>query len=142
MDPFDEIARMHREIDSMFQKAFHNTTWPVPHDRHLPQRIPISDVEETEKSLVARFELPGVDKKDIKLHVGIDYIDLKVESKKQSQVKEKDSSHYTDRYLQFSRHLTLPATVAGEQAEAEYKDGILMVSIPKKDAADKLVEIK
>ncbi len=88
------------------------------------------DLYETDKEIVAEFDLPGVDKKDIQLEIGDDSLEVKVEKKHEREEKKKDS-YITERsFSGYYRCLPLPKYAKGEGVKAEYKSGVLKVTIP------------
>jgi HSP20 family protein len=142
LDPFDEIRRMHEEIDKMFYRAFRGGTEPqLEGGREVAPykgtRVPVADCCETESAVLANIELPGVDKKDIHLHIGDNAIEVKVDKKTESEVKEKGTHKYERSTRQFYRRLPLPANVDSAKATAEYKNGMLKIQVPKLKSEDK-----
>lgn len=124
-DPFDEIERIHEEMGRFFK----------PRGKELVKfsgfRTPKCNMHETEKSVVASFELPGVEKKDIELNVTDDRIEVKVNHKAEKEEKKKGMYRYEASSHSFYRSIPLPVDVKSEEAEAEYKNGVLRVEIPK-----------
>ena len=107
-------------------------------------RLPVADIYETENSVIAAFELPGVKKEDIELNITDDRVEVKVERKLEKTAEEKEGYSYEMRSYSFYGALPLPLDVIAEQANAAYKDGILRVEIPKAKKQDlkKRIEIK
>src|SRR6266852_4225853 len=96
---------------------------------------PSVDIYETENELVLRADLPDVKLEDIEVRVENQTLTLKGERK-----FEKDDSirghHRIERaYGSFERSFTVPASVDSEKVAAEYKNGVLTVRLPKKEAA-------
>ena len=89
------------------------------------------DISETEKEIVAEVELPGVDPKNINVEVKDNV--LMVEAKKEEKKEEKKKGYYRKEISSgfYKRAVPLPVEVIGEKADAEYKEGILKVVIPK-----------
>ena len=143
-DIFEEMRAMQEEMDRLFGKFFrtrpmleHSGSKDLTTGDHF--RSPIADMKETENSVIARFELPGVDKKDIELNVTEDYIEVKSE-KKQEKKKDKMYERFSQ---QFYRRIPLPTNVKAEKAKASYKNGILNIEIPKKkEISRKKIEIE
>ncbi len=139
-DPFDELDRMHKEMDRMFGRFLGRYDKPmIGHIGHKHEitpykgfRTPLCNMQETESKIIATFELPGVDKADIDLVVDDDHLELSVESKVEKKEKQKQGYHYTAHRQSFYRKVPLPKIVESDKAEAEYKNGILRVEIPKK----------
>ena len=94
-------------------------------------RTPRMDIYETDKNVVAEVELPGVDPKDIDIEVKENY--LKIEAKKEEKKEEKEKGYYKKELSRgyYKRIVPLPVEVMGDKAEADYKDGILKITIPK-----------
>lgn len=105
-------------------------------------RIPISDLVETESSVIATFELPGVEKEDIQLNVTEDSIVVKVEKNIEKEADEKEGYSYEIRSHSFYSALPLPAEVDADNSNASYKNGILKVEIPKAKKQTKRIEVK
>lgn len=138
-DPFDELRRIGEELS----RVFRNIGVPVVAEKSLtPYRCPVVDIYETENNIVARFELPGVDKKDIDLNVTEDYIEVSVKRKLEKEVKKEGYFRYESRSQQFYRRVPLPVSVQPEKAEAIYKNGILTVQIPKTKVRTKKKKIQ
>ncbi len=138
-NPFDE---MHEEMDRMFRTFLggHSGIPMIAHKGHKHDlmhkegfRCPRCHLQETESKIIATFELPGVTKADIELLVDDDHLELKVESK----VEKKDKQHYAVHTQSFFRKIPLLKKVDSDKAEAEYKNGILKVAIPKKKKVTK-----
>lgn len=105
-------------------------------------RIPIADIVETESSVIATFELPGVEKENIQLNFMGDSMEVKVEKKAEEKAEGKDSFAHQMRSQSFYSILPLPAEVVSESADAAYKNGILRVEIPKRQEQKKKIEIR
>ena len=148
--PFEEIRRMHEEMDKLFSRRLGSSgLLPYGKGKELTRyqnfRMPVADIKETENSVIAAVEIPGADKKDIELNVTDKAIEIKAEKKAEKEVKEKGRYSYEAKSHKFYRILPLPVTVKADKAEATYKDGVLRVEIPKikkLEAKKKKIEIK
>ena len=138
---FDEMNRFDREIDLMC--GSNQCVAIVPNNREVT-RLPVADIYETEKSVIAAFELPGTNKKDIDLNITDDRIELRVERIVEKKTEEKEGYSYEMTSQNFYGALPLPSDVVAEKADASYKDGILRVEIPKaiKQNSKRKIEIK
>jgi HSP20 family protein len=89
------------------------------------------EMEETDKAIVVRIELPGMEKEDC--HITIDGDMLYLRGEKRFERATNDSTyHVTERaYGAFQRAIPLPCTVDTDNAEATYKNGVLTISLPK-----------
>jgi HSP20 family protein len=97
-------------------------------------RQPLVDVVDRGKEIIVSAELPGVDKKDIQLSVEEDSVSIKAERKAEvEEAREEEGYYFRERsYASYSRRVPLPAEVIPEKAAAEFKNGILTVSLPKR----------
>jgi HSP20 family protein len=91
------------------------------------------DVKEDDKGYTVRADIPGVKKEDIQVDVEGNLISLRAEAKQEKEEKKGEKVIYSERsYGMASRSFTLPAEVDSKGAKAEYKDGVLTLSLPKK----------
>lgn len=135
-DIFDEMRRLQRELDKSFSDFWGSESYKALPDYTrnkgaLALRSPLTDLEETDKEVIAKFEMPGVDKKDIQLNVTPDKIEVKVEKKQEAKVEKKGFYREERSYRGFYRAMALPSEVLADKAKAKYKDGVLEVTIPK-----------
>lgn len=133
-DPFEDLRRMHEEMDKLFGKVFSRPLLGVKGREIVPHketRVPVSDIKETEKNVIANIELPGIPKENIELNVTEDSIEVKAQKKAEKEVKKKGMYSYESSASSFYRKIPLPAEVKPNEALAEFKDGLLKVEIPK-----------
>lgn len=106
-------------------------------------KFPAIELKDDKEEIVVKAELPGIDKKNIKIDIEKNNLTIKGETKKEQEVK-KEGYSYTERtYGSFYRTIPLSAAVQKEKASASYKDGILTVVLPKdKNAKSKDSEIQ
>jgi HSP20 family protein len=90
-----------------------------------------TDVYETDKDLVVEMQVPGFKKEDIKVSFQDDY--LKVEGKAEEEKEEKEKNYWRKeiRRGSFVRVIPLPKKVDPRKAKANFKDGVLKISLPK-----------
>lgn len=95
--------------------------------------VPPLDVSETEENILVKVEVPGIEPKDIDISISGDTLTVKGEKKSEKEEKGKNY-HFIERsYGSFSRSVGLPASVKFEQVKAEYKKGILEITLPKSE---------
>ena len=91
------------------------------------------ELSEDEDNIYANLELPGVDKKDVKITLEDGILTISGE-KKQEEKEQKKNVYRTERsYGQFKRRFRLPTEVQSDQVKAEYKDGVLNIVLPKSE---------
>ena len=104
---------------------------------------PSFDVKETKDALVIQADLPGMSDKDVTISVAGNRLTISGERKAEA-VKEDESYYMFERtYGSFNRTFTLPEEVEVDKVQAELKDGVLRVTLPKRpDAQPKKIEVK
>lgn len=128
-DPFRSMVNVRRELDRYFNEyeddaPTHTSAWR-----------PTVDIFETKDNLVMRAEIPGVEKKDVKINVENDLLTVSGEKKFSDEIN-KDNYHRIERcYGSFFRSFTLPTRVDRDRIEARYDNGVLEVIMPKKEEA-------
>ena len=93
--------------------------------------VPPVDIYETEQNIVLKAELPGIDPKDVEATVHEGTLYLKGERKYEHEVKEENYHHVERAYGSFARSFELPASVDADKVQAEFKDGIQTLTMPK-----------
>jgi HSP20 family protein len=105
--------------------------------------MPAVDVYEEKGNLIVETQLAGIDPDKVDISIENDVLVIKGESEKRSEVEDKNYYRKEIRSGSFYRSIPLPAHVEGNKASAEAKDGVLKISIPKKDEVEpKKIEIK
>jgi len=101
------------------------------------------DIYEKDGRIVAKAEIPGMEKSDIKVSVEDDLLTISGEKKKEEET-EKNNYYCSERvYGSFSRTIQLPDSVDRDNVKASYKEGVLTVELPKLQPAEvKATEIK
>ena len=91
------------------------------------------DVKEDDKAFTVHADIPGVKKDDIQVDINGDQVSLRAEVKQEKEEKKGEKVVYSERsYGMASRSFTLPCDVDPQAAKAEYKDGVLNLTLPKK----------
>lgn len=105
---------------------------------------PKVDIMQTETEVVVKADVPGVNKEDLQVTVNEDAITIRGEVKSDYN-ENKDNYYHAERFFgTYSRTLPLPVLVSGDQAKADFNNGVLAITIPKafKSAKGHLVDIK
>ena len=128
--------------DTLIDRFFHSDYAVGRSHFHNPVE-PRVDVVEHEKEFKLTIELPGVDKKEVKVTVDNGY--LSISGEKKSEITEENGTSWrSERHFgSFSRSFRLGRGVSQEKIAADYNDGILTVTVPKsKEAIKKEIEVK
>ena len=132
VEPLREFAVMQDRLNRLFGNVYlrdedtgFRGTW-----------VPPVDIFETDKhDLVLRAELPGMTREDIEVTVENGTIVIKGEKKFDPEVKEEHYRRIERTYGAFQRSFTLPNTVDATKVAAEYKNGVLTITLPFKEEA-------
>ena len=125
--PRNSLATYHNELDRFFNSFFSQDET----EASVYNFSPVVDIAENEKDFHVTAELPGIDKKDVKITVKENVLTITGE-KKQNDEKEEKNFHRTERiYGSFQRCFRLPRTVDNKNIKADFKNGLLEVDIPK-----------
>jgi len=133
---------MRREMDGWMRRVFDRE--PAETEAAAaPVWAPRIDVEETDKEILVKVDLPGVDPRDVEVTVADDLLVLRGEKKEEKEEKGK-TFHRVERFAgSFYRELPLPAGVEAEKIAATSARGVITVTIPKKpEAAAKKIAVK
>ena len=136
-----EIQRRYKdEFDKLFEGFFKESDiLPGP----LFSLSPKADIEENDREYLVNVELPGVDKKDIKLNLENNVLVIKGEKKQSKEVREENYLCCERSYGSFQRTFEFPCMIKQDKIEAEFKDGILQIKAPKaEEIKKKEIEIK
>jgi len=128
------------EFENLFSRF---VTWPALEMTEWPYRWGLT-MEEKEKEVVVRVELPGFTPEEIKIEMLGDRLMVEAEHKEPVEKKEKEEAKAEEReYAHVKRELTLPLEVELEKAEASYRNGVLEVHLPRKpEAMGRRIEVK
>jgi len=96
---------------------------------------PLCDIYEEGDNIVVKAELPGLDRNDIDVQVENNVLTLRGERKRENEVKSENLFRMERYYGTFTRSFTLPASVDTEKIRAEYKEGVLLLTMPKVEEA-------
>ena len=92
---------------------------------------PVVDIYDNDDRIVIKAELPGIEKKDIAVDVKDRVLTLKGERSSDNEVKEEKYYCRERTFGKFERSFTLPTDIDPEKIDANYKDGVLKIEIPK-----------
>jgi HSP20 family protein len=126
--PSNELRRLQREIDSVFQNMY-----PADGDREAPATgwTPRVDLSETEDAYHIHLDLPGVDKDDVDINLQDGTLTIRGERKEQAREEGTNTVRVERSFGQFFRSFTLPQTIKQDDIRATYDNGVLAVEVPK-----------
>ena len=130
------LTDLRDEIDRFFES-------PLTRTSEFLGWTPAFDVYEDKDNYVVKAELPGMKKEDI--NVSIHGGELMISGERKSETKNEGTEVYrAERYFgKFQRSVSLPTTVSPKDIKAEYRDGVLTVTLPKsEEAKPRQIEVK
>jgi len=120
------------EVDHLFQDFF--SGWE-PIRGQGREWAPAIDVSENDKAIEVKAEMPGVKSEDIDLNMTGDTLTIRGEKKEEKEEEAKSYQRLERHYGSFERMLQLPRSVDLDRADAEFEDGVLTITLPKKEPA-------
>ena len=135
-EPFRDLVSLQDRMNRLFDESFRGINRGAgEEDWALGAWAPAVDIYEKDGNIVLKAELPGLDPKDVEVRVENNILTLRGERKLDEEV-QKDNYHRVERsYGNFTRSFTLPNVVDTEKIKAEFKDGVLRMTLPKKEEA-------
>ena len=133
-DPFGEFSTLQERMNRLFEDLM-PATRKGEEELNTGTFYPAVDISEGEKDITLKAELPGIDKKDVHVEINDGVITLRGERKLEKEEKKENYHRLERSYGTFNRSFTLPTTVDSGKVKANYKDGILEVTLPRKEEA-------
>ena len=135
-EPFRDIARLQDEMSRLFDDrrfgAGESVGW-----------TPSCDIYEDEEGVTLRFELAGVDPKDVDVRFENGVLTVKGERKLEREDKRENYHRVERSYGTFTRSFSLPGTVDADKVKAETRNGVLTITLPKKaEAKPRAIQVK
>src|SRR5579883_1206689 len=132
-EPFRELANLQQRVNSLFQdyRGPQNNEELFSSGSFLP---PV-DIIENEHDYVLKLEVPGIDQKDVQITLENNTLAVRGERKLEKEEKEENFRRVERRYGAFVRTFTLPNTIDSEHVNADYRDGILKITLGKRQEA-------
>jgi HSP20 family protein len=135
--PFQEIDTLQRQMNRLFDNL---TT--TDGDRLSTTFTPAAEMHETPDAIHLKLEVPGLEAKDIDVQVSAEAVSISGERKEESKTEENGMKRTEFRYGSFRRVIPLPARVQNTNVQAEYKNGILNLTLPKaEEEKNKVVKV-
>jgi HSP20 family protein len=132
-EPFRDLVSTHDRFSRLFNDTF--SRFFDEGETGARGWAPAVDIYETDHDLVLKAELPGVDPKDVEARVEDGTLYLKGERKLEKEAKEENYHRVERSYGSFVRTFALPRSVDSEKVSAQYQDGILTLTMPKREEA-------
>ena len=125
--PWQEMEAMRRQFDRVFEDL-------ATPKRTEPTWQPAVELKSNETEFVLRVQLPGINAKDLDVKIGRSGVALSGEHKAENTTEENGFFRSEFRYGKFQRVISLPSPVQNDQVKADFKDGVLTLTLPKVQA--------
>lgn len=130
-NPWNEMNAITRQLDSLFQEIQAPTF-----------RTPVAELHETDEAVHLKLELPGIEAKDVDIEVTENAVKVVAERKTETKTDDNGKVRSEFYYGKFQRVIPLRARIQNTAVTAEYKDGILNLTLPKSEAEkNKVVKV-
>ena len=136
--PFRGTTTLQEQINRVYGDGVGNTA----EESNLTPWAPAVDIFETEHELVVKADLPEVNPQDLDIRVENNILTIRGERKFENKVNEENYLRVERAYGSFSRSFSLANSVKSDAIKADYQDGVLTLSIPKREEAKpKLIKV-
>ena len=135
--PFTELRRA---VDSLFDERFF-----TPYQLFSPGQNKVTpiDIYHNNKEMVIKASMPGVKPEEVDISITDNILTIKGENKAEEKIERKDCLYQEHRYGTFCRSVTLPRGLKTNKAEANFEDGILILTLPKaEETKPKQIKVK
>jgi HSP20 family protein len=130
-EPFRGAATLQEQVNRLFGNVLEHSG----EESNLTSWAPAVDIYETEHELVVKADLPEVDPKELDIRVENNLLTIRGERKFEKKVSEDHYLRVERAYGSFSRSFSLANTVDAEAIKADYQNGVLTLTIPKREEA-------
>jgi HSP20 family protein len=130
LTPFEEFER---RFEDFFRRPFSmmESPWWTRWPGLAGEVSPAMDIYEEGGDIIVKAEIPGMRKEEIHVDINEKTVTVSGEKKKEEKVERKDYVHLERTYGSFARTFALPAEVQTDKARATFKDGVLVLRMPK-----------
>lgn len=129
--PFRGVSTLQDQMNRLFSETFDRSS----DEANLTRWAPAVDIFETEHELVVKADLPDIKPEELDIRVENNILTIRGERKFEKKVDESNYLRVERAYGSFSRSFSLANTVNTEAVKADYKNGVLTLSIPKREEA-------
>ena len=126
-EPFREIDTLQRQLNRLFDRLIPTNDG----ERTGFTFTPAAEIEETNDAFHLRLEIPGLEAKDVNVEATPESVLISGERKSETRTEENGLTRSEFRYGKFQRVIPLPSLIQNDKVQAEYKDGILRLTLPK-----------
>ncbi|HET92304.1 MAG TPA: Hsp20/alpha crystallin family protein [Chloroflexi bacterium] len=140
-EPFRDLISLREAMNRLFEESVVQPAggWLTP----MQGATLAVDMYETDDAIVVKSALPGLNADDVNISITADTLTIKGETKAEEEIQEENYICREQRYGSFSRTLPIPVSVVADEAEAEFENGILTLTLPKaEEVKPKAIQVK
>jgi len=138
-NPWQEMNSLQHQLNRLFDDVLTPNHWG---ELGNLDRFPAAELTETEDAVHLKLEVPGMEAKDLDIQVTVDHVSISGERKSKTTTEENGRTHSEFRYGKFKRVIPLLGRIQNTNVTAEYKDGILNLTLPKaEEEKNKVVKV-
>ena len=137
--PFREMSGLQRDMNRWFDDMFSSFN---PQDTMEALFAPSAELEDTPSSYILKLEVPGIDPADLDIEVTDESISIRGERKSESKTDDNGVTRTEFHYGQFHRVIPFSTKIDKESVDADYRDGILMLTLPKVEKLEEKKSVK
>ena len=138
-EPYREINSLQREMNRLFDDMVRTT---ANGGNGGVAFIPPAEMQETPEAIYLKLEVPGLEAPDLDVPVTAEAVSISGERKEETKTEEKGMTRTEFRYGKFQRVIPLSTRIQNDKVQAEYKNGILSLTLPKAEAEkNKVVKV-
>ncbi|MBO3464254.1 Hsp20/alpha crystallin family protein [Aetokthonos hydrillicola Thurmond2011] len=126
-NPWQEVNTLQRQLNRLFDTVL----TPETIGEKVTSFVPAAELHETADAVHLKLEVPGIDAKDLDVQVTENAVAISGERKSETKTEENGVTRTEFSYGKFQRVIPLPARIQNTNVTAEYKDGILNLTLPK-----------
>lgn len=134
--PLRELDHLRQQMNHLFDQLIHHQ----PNQSLFPKMtnltwMPTIELQETDTDIILKAQVPGVDAKELDIQVSSDAVLIAGEHKEETRTEDKGVYRSEFQYGQFQRVVPLPSNVKYQEVKAEFKDGVVTLTLPLAEAS-------
>ncbi|MEG4227387.1 Hsp20/alpha crystallin family protein [Microcoleus sp. N9_B2] len=129
-EPLREMDSLQREMNRLFDSL----TPATDRTSNGVAFVPAAELDETPEAIHLKLEVPGMEAQDLDVQVTAEAVAISGERRQETKTEDKGMTRSEFRYGSFRRVIPLPTRVQNDSVEAEYKNGVLHLNLPKAEA--------
>ena len=140
-EPFRDLVSLQEAMDRLFEESFVQSRvgWPAS----VGMEALAVDMYETDDAIIVKTAVPGIKPEDLDVSIVGDTLTIRGETKAEGEIKKENYIRRERRCGSFCRSLALPLPVMVDEAEAEFENGILTLTLPKaEEVKPKAIKVK